>query len=96
MAVSKTDYQIQIINKVKKLRVDNDISQQQLAIILGATNGHIGNIESLKYGNKYTLNQLNLIAHYFHIPIEALFMNEGDQPLTIADYTNKVCEYLEG
>jgi len=96
MAVSKTEYQIQIINKIKKLRVDNGTSQQQLAQILGATNGHIGNIESLKFANKYTLNQLNLIAHHFHLPIESFFMTDSEQAITIAEYTNRVCEYLEG
>lgn len=96
MAVSKTENQILIINRVKKLRVDNEVSQQQLAAILGATNGHIGNIESLKFSNKYTLNQLNLIAHHFHVPIESFFMAETEKELTIAEYTNRVCEYLEG
>ncbi|MCQ2268272.1 MAG: helix-turn-helix domain-containing protein [Bacteroidaceae bacterium] len=96
MAVQKTEKQLLVINRVKKLRVDNNVSQQQLALILGATNGHIGNIESLKYANKYTLNQLNQIAHHFKIPIESFFMTEIEKVISLEEYTNRVCEYLEG
>lgn len=95
MPIQKTEKQILVINRVKKLRVEKDISQQQLATILGATNGHVGNIESLKYANKYTLRQLNTLAHHFDVPIETFFMNEDEPPLTIAEYTNRVCDYLE-
>ena len=96
MAVQKTEYQILIINRVKKLRVQNEVSQQQLALVLGCTNGHVGNIESMKYSNKYTLKQLNTIANHFKVPVDSLFMSEGEKPLTIAEYTTRVCEYLEG
>lgn len=96
MAVTKSEYQIMVINRVKKLRVDCDISQQQLATVLDATNGTIGNIESLKYANKYTLKQLNLLAKHFEVPIESFFMNEGEEGISIGEYTDRVCEYLEG
>lgn len=96
MAVQKTETQMLVINRVKKLRAEKDVSQQQLALILGATNGHVGNIESLKYSNKYTLNQLNTLAHHFGVPVESFFMSENEHQITIAEYTNRVCEYLEG
>lgn len=95
MAVTKSEYQIMVINRVKKLRVERNASQQQLAIVLDATNGTIGNIESLKYSNKYTLKQLNQIAKHFEVPIENFFLNEGEECLSIAEYTDRVCEYLE-
>lgn len=96
MSVQKTEKQILVINRVKRLRVEKEISQQQLAIILEATNGHIGNIESMKYANKYTLKQLNILASYFKVPIESFFMSEDEKTLSISEYTNRVCEYLEG
>lgn len=96
MAVTKSENQIMVINRVKILRVERNISQQQLATVLDATNGTIGNIESLKYPNKYTLKQLNAIAKHFEVPIESFFMNEGEEGISIAEYTDRVCEYLEG
>lgn len=84
-----------VINRVKKMRVDRNISQQQLASVLDITNGTIGNIESLKYPNKYTLKQLNQIAKHFEVPIENFFLSEGEESLSIAEYTDRVCEYLE-
>lgn len=95
MPIQKSDKQILVINRVKKLRVEKEVSQQQLAAILGATNGHVGNIESLKYANKYTLKQLNALAHHFDVPIESFFMSEDETTLSIAEYTDRVCEYLE-
>lgn len=95
MAVTKSEYQIMVINRVKKLRVERNVSQQQLAAVLDATNGTIGNIESLKYANKYTLKQLNQIAKHFEVPIESFFMNEGEENISIGEYTDRVCEYLE-
>lgn len=96
MAVTKSEYQIIVINRVKKLRVARNISQQQLATVIDATNGTVGNIESLKYANKYTLKQLNLLAKHFEVPIENFFLNEGEESISIAEYTNRVCEYMEG
>ncbi len=95
MAITKSENQIKVINRVKILRVERNISQQQLATVLDATNGTIGNIESLKYPNKYTLKQLNVLAKHFEVPIESFFKNEGEEGLSIAEYTDRVCEYLE-
>lgn len=95
MAVTKSEYQIIVINRVKKLRVARNISQQQLATVIDATNGTVGNIESLKYANKYTLKQLNLLAKHFEVPIENFFLNEGEESISIAEYTNRVCEYMD-
>ncbi len=96
MAVQKTDLQLRVIQRVKDLRGEKGESQQQLAVLLGTTNGSVGNIESLKFGNKYTLKQLNTLAHHYSVPIETFFMTEGERELTIAEYTNRLCEYLEG
>lgn len=94
--MQKTETQMKLIMRIREMRTKAGISQQQLAQILDITNGQIGNIESLRYPHKYTLNQLNLIAYHFHVPIESFFMAETEKELTIAEYTNRVCEYLEG
>lgn len=96
MAQTKTDYQILIIERVKRLRTEHSVSQQQLAQILDMTNGQIGNIESLKYPHKYTLRQLTLAAKHFGKPAEYFFLNEGEALLTTEECLHRVCKYIEG
>ncbi|MCD8236569.1 MAG: helix-turn-helix domain-containing protein [Prevotellaceae bacterium] len=74
----KTEYQIEIISKVRKLREANQYSQNQLANHLGLSDGQIGNVESLKYSQKYTLSQLYKICKLFHVPIENLFIDDDE------------------
>lgn len=95
MAQLKTDYQVLVIGKVKKLRTENSVSQQQLATILGVTNGQIGNIESLNYPHKYTLRQLTKIAKHFGESIDFFFLDE-ENSLSTEECVNRICEYLEG
>lgn len=95
MAVEKTENQIKIINRVKELRQEKGVSQQQLATLLGVTNGQIGNIESLKYPHKYTLQQLRLIAQHFEIPTDTFFLKRGEKELGTEECIERICEYLE-
>lgn len=67
--MTKTDYQNVVVNRIRQLRIDNDISQIRLANIIEVSNGQIGNIESPKFQHKYTLKQLYLIAHHFNVSI---------------------------
>lgn len=95
MAVSKTDYQIEVINRVKTLRMKNEMSQQQLADMLGITNGSVGNIESLHYSNKYTLRQLTTIARHFNVPVESFFMAIHEESITLPQCIDRICDYME-
>ena len=74
----KTEYQIEIISKVRKLREANQYSQIQLANYLGLSDGQIGNVESLRYSQKYILSQLYRICKLFNIPIEHLFIKDSE------------------
>lgn len=96
MAVNKTDYQIEVINRVKTLRTKNGVSQQQLATILGVSTGTVGNIESLHYSNKYTLRQLVLVAQHFNVPVEQFFMATHDEGISLPQCISRICEYTEG
>lgn len=92
MEVLKTSYQIEVITRVKNLRLEHGISQLQLANILNVSNGQIGNIESTKYSHKYTLTQLSYICKYFKISIAQLFLpNESNA--TIEQVIEKIIEY---
>lgn len=56
-----------VIDFVKELRTKKDLSQEEVASIIGKTKAFIGNIESTKNRAKYNLNHINLLADYFNI-----------------------------
>ena len=56
-----------IIEKVRKIRTDRNISQAELASSIGVSIGFIGKVESLKYNTKYNLNHINNIAKILNI-----------------------------
>ena len=74
----KSEYQLEIIYKIRKLREANKYSQSQLARHLELSDGQIGNVESYKYPQKYTLSQLYKICKLFHISIEHLFIEDDE------------------
>lgn len=91
----KTRYQIRVIGRVKTLRLSNNVTQKELADILGMSIGHIGNIESEKFANKYTLPQLRKIANHFGVKQETLFMNYNEDSITTDECLNRVCDYID-
>lgn len=94
----KTEYQVEIINKVRRLREANQYSQTQLANHLGLSDGQIGNVESLKYSQKYTLSQIYRICKLFHIAIEHLFIDDDEysKNIDIVDLLiQKIIQYEE-
>ncbi len=74
----KSEFQFSIITKLRRLREENNYSQSQIASILGISNGQMGNIESLKSPHKYTLDQIYKICKLFKVPIERVFINDGE------------------
>lgn len=74
--MKKSDYQLEIIFKIKKEREARGLGQKNIADILGISEGHIGNIESPKFPQKYTLRQLDLLCKYFKMPTEQLFISD--------------------
>jgi transcriptional regulator with XRE-family HTH domain len=74
----KTEYQILIILKLKKIREEKHFSQKDVAEILGISNGQMGNIESSRFLNKYTLRQIYILCQTFKIRIEQIFLEDED------------------
>ena len=74
--MKKSEYQLEIIFKIKMEREDRGLGQKNIANILGISEGHIGNIESLKFPQKYTLKQLDMLCKYFKMPTEQLFISD--------------------
>lgn len=79
MISRKTDIQIQIVNKIRELRQEHKISQAQICDIIGLNSaGQVGNIESPKFNQKYTLAHLYLLATHFNYPIEKIFLTKEE------------------
>lgn len=79
----KTEYQNQVINRIRLLRIENEVSQIGLANIIDVSNGQIGNIESTKFQHKYTLKQLYIIANHFNVSL--YFLLSGSDEIVDAD-----------
>lgn len=68
-----------IINKIKALRLQRNVSQAEMSDILALGSvGQIGNIESSKFKHKYTLQQLNQIATFFNVSVSTFFLEEDE------------------
>ncbi len=85
----KTDYQNAIVDKVRRLRLSNNYSQQDIALFLGISNGQVGNIETPTKSHKYRLSQLSRICDEFKIRIVDLFLENIDD-LTPEELINRL------
>jgi len=58
----KSDFELYVINRVKEKRIELNMSQDDLAIILDTDRSFIGQVESHTNPAKYNLNHLNQLA----------------------------------
>lgn len=58
----KSKFEIEVIDKVKELRLKKNLTQDDIAMFLNASRGFIGQIESPDSASKYNLNHLNKLA----------------------------------
>ncbi len=72
------DYQDKIIQRIKKLRTDEGISQAKMSEILGISRGQMSNIENPNYPHKYTLKQIDTLCRALNYPIEKIFLPEKE------------------
>lgn len=92
----KSDYQNQIIDKIRVIRQQNGYSQNQVAAIIDISSGQMGNIESPNRSHKYTLTQLSMICNEFNISIVDIFLENSeslDKTETINRLINSIIEY---
>lgn len=75
----KTRYQTHIIDKLRKLREERNVSQAKVARELEISPGQLGNIESCKRSHKYTLKQIFTLSELFEVPMQRIFDNGGKQ-----------------
>jgi transcriptional regulator with XRE-family HTH domain len=64
-SLQKTKFEMAVIDKVTEMRKEKNLSQDDIAIILGLTRGYIGQIESPNSPSTYNLNHLNRLAYEF-------------------------------
>lgn len=62
-----TEIETFVIERVKKIRTEKNISQADLASLIDVSIGFIGKVESFKYNTKYNLNHINNIAKALNI-----------------------------
>lgn len=58
----KSKFELAIIDKVKELRIQKNLTQDDIAAILNISRGFVGQIESPNSESKYNLNHLNKLA----------------------------------
>jgi transcriptional regulator with XRE-family HTH domain len=58
----KSKIELFIVNKVREIRLEKGITQENIAFHLGISVGFIGQIESSKFRAKYNANHLNELA----------------------------------
>jgi len=61
----KSNFELAIVENVKKIRNQHKKSQPYIAMILDVTDGYVGQIESSKSSSMYSYDQLNKIALEF-------------------------------
>lgn len=74
----KTQYQYEVISRLKKLREDKNYTQASLAKLLEISPGQLGNIESIKQEHKFTLAQILKICDVLEFDIERIFLPEQE------------------
>lgn len=92
----KTDYQYEVIFRLRRIREKLGISQSKVACILGLSNGQVGNIETPNQPHKYTLAQIETLCNEFDVPIESIFFGENPDLSNIStrQLIHKIVLYL--
>ncbi len=90
----KTQYQYEVISRLKKLREDKNYTQASLAKLLEISPGQLGNIESIKQEHKFTLAQILKICDELGGSIETMFLPDNDKVET-RDVIEAIIKYQE-
>ena len=91
----KTQYQYEVISKLKKYREEKNYTQASIAKLLGISPGQLGNIESFKQDHKFTLAQILKICDTLEIDIESIFLPDKENVKT-REVIEAIVKYQEG
>ncbi|WP_298551839.1 helix-turn-helix transcriptional regulator [uncultured Parabacteroides sp.] len=93
----KTDYQQQVINRIKLIRESKGFSQLTFSKLLDISPGQMGNIDSCKQPHKYTLKQILRICDFLEITVEEVFFANDDRSrmFSTRDVINAIIKYQD-
>ena len=92
----KTEFQYEVISRLKKFREDQNYSQASLAKLLEISPGQLGNIESYKQDHKFTLAQILKICDLLEVKIEDVFLVKNKEKISIRKIIDEIVKYQEG
>lgn len=90
----KTEFQYEVISRLKKLREEKNYTQASLAKLLEISPGQLGNIESIKQEHKFTLAQILKICDELGVSIESMFLPDREEVKT-RDVIEAIIKYQE-
>ncbi len=64
--MAKTEIDLYVIDKVKELRHQEKMSQKELSLKMGFSEGFVGHVENPGRRDKYNLSHLNTLAKIFN------------------------------
>lgn len=91
----KTQYQYNVILRIRKAREKAGYSQAKIADLLGISYGQVGNIESPTKQHKYTLAQIEILCKALNITIGSIFSPNEESNITIDQLVHYIVKYQE-
>jgi transcriptional regulator with XRE-family HTH domain len=62
-----SDLEIYVISVARKLRIENGLTQSDLAYKLNVSSGFVGKVESSSSNSKYNLNHIQELSKIFNV-----------------------------
>lgn len=92
----KSEYQNQVVFRLRKLREKYGYSQSKVGLILGISDGQVGNIETPNQPHKYTLPQIETLCKTFDVPVESVFFGEKENyhHMPVSEVIHQIVKYL--
>ena len=91
----KTQFQYEVISKLKKYREEKNYTQASIAKLLGISPGQLGNIESYKQDHKFTLAQIMKICDLLEIDILDILLPERGTEIEPRKLLEAIVAYQE-
>ena len=91
----KTQFQYEVISKLKKYREEKNYTQASIAKLLGISPGQLGNIESYKQDHKFTLAQIIKICDLLEIDILDILLPERGTEIEPRKLLEAIVAYQE-
>ena len=91
----KTEFQYEVISRLKKAREDKNFTQASIAKHLGISPGQLGNIESYKQCHKFTLAQIIKICELLEIDILDILIPEREENIDPRVVIEVIVKYQE-